>query len=189
VGLGGRVADLRDALGARGRQQRRFGSGHGSLVEIHRSAPQPVGRFEDVVRPVALPRAQPPQRVHVRADGAPRGKIAARRRDVRLADARQQRTEQQHRAAQPAHERAVGRVCPQRLRPDLHRGGADAFDVGPEVHEQPRHHLHVADARHVGEHALLFGEEARREQRQRGVLVAFHGHPALEPVAAFDEEG
>ena len=67
------------------------------------------------------------------------------------------------------------------------RRRADAFDFGADIEQQPRHHLDVADARHVGQDALLLGEETRRQQRQRGVLVAFHGHAALEPVPALDQ--
>src|SRR5476649_591885 len=45
------------------------------------------------------------------------------------------------------------------------------LDLGAEVEEQPRHHFHVADARHVGEDAFLGRQQARGNQRQRGVLV------------------
>ena len=67
------------------------------------------------------------------------------------------------------------------------RRRADALDFGADVEQQPRHHLDVADARHVGQDALFLGEEARRQQRQRRVLVSFNGHAALEPVSPFDQ--
>ena len=43
----------------------------------------------------------------------------------------------------------------------------------PRSSEQPRHHLDVADARHVGQHAFFGRQQARGQQRQRRVLVAF----------------
>ena len=107
---------------------------------------------------------------------------------MRAAGPREQRPEQQHRPAQPADQRAVGRMRAHARRADAQRGAADAVDLGAEVEQQARHHLDVADARHVGQHALVFGEQARRQQRQRGVLVALDGHAALEPVAAFDQQ-
>ena len=50
------------------------------------------------------------ERLEMRANRAARRKIAARRRDDRAAAARQERAHQQHRAAQPADQRAVGLV-------------------------------------------------------------------------------
>ena len=57
-----------------------------------------------------------------------------------------------------------------------------------EIEEQPRHHLDVADARHVGQHALLGRQQAGGEQRQRGVLVAFDVDGARQPLAAFNQQ-
>ena len=49
----------------------------------------------------------------MRGNRAPRRKVAARRRDVRRPDARQQRSEQQHRPAQPADQRAIRHMAAQ----------------------------------------------------------------------------
>ncbi len=48
--------------------------------------------------------------------------------------------------------------------------------------------LRVADSRHVREHELLLGQQARREDRQGGVLVARGGDLPREGLAAFDHE-
>jgi hypothetical protein len=39
-------------------------------------------------------------------------------------------------------------------RPNPQRRRPDAFDLGAEIEQQPRHHLDVADPRHVVQHAL-----------------------------------
>ena len=64
---------------------------------------------------------------------------------------------------------------------------ADAVHLGAEIEKEPRHHFDVPDARHVGQDALVLGQETRRQQRERGVLVAFNRDTALEPVPAFDQ--
>ena len=107
---------------------------------------------------------------------------------MRASRARQQRTEQQHRAAQTADQRAIRRVGLHVFRAEAQRRRADAVDLDAEIKQQPGHHLDVADARHVGERALVLGQQACGQQRQRGVLVAFHRHAAAETMAAFNQE-
>ena len=109
------------------------------------------------------------ERFHVRRDGAPRRKVAAGRRDV-PGRAREERTEEQHRAAQPANETAIGRIGGELRRADAQRRHADHVHFGADP-EQPRHHLDVADARDVAQHAFFVGEETRGQQRQRRVLL------------------
>ena len=70
----------------------------------------------------------------------------------------------------------------------LQRRRADAVDLGAEVEQQPAHHFHVGDARNVAQHALLLGQQARGDERQRGVLVAFDIETAVQAVTAFDHE-
>jgi hypothetical protein len=91
---------------------------------------------------------------------------------------RQQRAEQQHRSPEPADQPALRLVALHLLAPDAQRARARALHLGAEVGQQAGHYLDVADARHVGEHALLVGEQARGNQRQRRVLVAAHDDPA-----------
>ena len=111
------------------------------------------------------------------------GKVAARRRHDRAPAARQQRPQQQHRAAQPADQRAIGLVLGDVRAANAQRRAADAFDVGAEVEQQPRHHLDVGDAGHVVQRAPLVGQQARGNQRQRRVLVALDVHAAFDRVA------
>ena len=171
-------------------QQRRLGAGDRRLVEIHRRALEAVRRLEHVVR-AARPAARPSPRSASRCVEIVRraGKVAAGRRDVRASRSARAAA----RAAAPS--RAAGRPARGRARACGRVGvrmrsvvRADAVDLGAEVEQQPRHHLDVADARHVGQHALLVGQQARGQQRQRRVLVAFDGDAALEPVAAFDQQ-
>jgi hypothetical protein len=56
-----------------------------------------------------------------------------------------------------------------------------------DIQEEPRHHFHVADPRDVGENAFFVGQQTRREQRQRGVLVAFDGDASFEAVSTFNQ--
>ena len=116
---------------------------------------QPVRRFEDVVRAVDVARAHRLQRVEVRRDRASRREVAAGRRDVRLARAAPAaaRAAAPTRAARPTSVRSGACVVSSR-RPHPQRGRADALHLGTDVEQQARHHLDVADARHVGEHAL-----------------------------------
>ncbi len=64
-------------------------------------------------------------------------------------------------------------------RADPEGRAADAVDLRPDIEEQPRHYLHVADAWHVRQNAFVLGQQTCREQGQRGVLVAFDGHAPL----------
>jgi hypothetical protein len=57
----------------------------------------------------------------------------------------------------------------------------------PRSRIRPRHHLDVADPGNVREHAFLGGEKARRQQRQRGVLVPFDVDRSRQALTAFDE--
>ena len=188
VRLGGRVADLGVAARRDGGEERGLGAGHRRFLEIHRCPPQAVGRLERVVLSALVARAHGQQRVEVRRDAAPRGKITAGRRDAGAAAAREQRTEQQHRPAQPADQRTIGSLRANRRRADPQRGRADALDLGTDVEQQARHHLDVADARHVGEHALVLAQQAGNEQRQRRVLVALDRDAALQAMASLDEQ-
>ena len=64
--------------------------------------------------------------------------------------------------------------------PDSQRRRANPVYLGAEVEKEACHDLDIADARYVFEDAFLFGEEARRNQRQRRVLVAFDLDTAAE---------
>ena len=137
--------------------------------------------------PFDRPRAHRFQRLEMRRERAARREIAARRRQVRPSAPREQRAEQQHRTAQAADQRRVGLVLDDVGTPHAQRRAADALDLAAEVENQPRHHLDVADSGNVREDAFLGGEETRRQQRQRGVLVAFDVDGSRQALTAFDE--
>ena len=61
------------------------------------------------------------------------------------------------------------------------------FQAGSTKCLEPRHHLDVADSGNVREDAFVGGEQTRRQQRQRGVLVAFDVDGSGQALAAFDE--
>ena len=102
------MADLGQPGGAGRGEKRRLGAGHRRFVEVDRRRLQAVRRLEHVAgarRPARAPIAASASRCV--DDRAARGKIAARRRQPRAPAPRQQRAEEQHRAAQAADERAV----------------------------------------------------------------------------------
>ena len=185
--LAGRVPDLRHPRRGRGGEQRGFRSGHRRFVQIDRRRPEAIGGFERVSLAVDLADAHGGERLEVGRDRAARRDITAGRRQARAPAAREQRTDEEDRPAQAADQRRVGFVLHDLRAAHAQRRAADPLDLGPEIQEQPRHHFHVADARHVGEDAFLGREETRREQRQRGVLVAFDLDRAGETLAAFNQ--
>ena len=105
VRLGRGMTNLGDALDHRRREHGGFGAGDRRFVEIHRRGAKAVAAL-----PARVPidgstrRTEIHERVDMRADRAPRGKIAARHAENRAAGPRQQRAEQQHRAAKLSHQ-------------------------------------------------------------------------------------
>ena len=110
----------------------------------------------------------------MRRNRPPRREIPSGLREPRASAPGQQRPNQQHGSAQPADERAVGLVLHDLPAPHAKCRAADALDFCAEIEQQPRHHLHVGDARHICQHALLGRQQACGEQRKRRVFVAFH---------------
>ena len=188
VRLGGGMADLGGPPGRCRGQQRGLRTGDRGFVEIHRRAGQAVRSLEHMVGSADVTRAHGEQGREVRRNRPPGGEIAPRWCDVSAPQSRQQRTEQQHRPAEPANQRAIGLVGDDLRRPDAQRGRADAVDFGAEVEQQSRHYLDVADAWDVREQALLVREEARGQQRQRRILVAFHRHTPFKAMASLNQQ-
>ena len=58
----------------------------------------------------------------------------------------------------------------------------------PEVLDELEHRLDVKDRRDVRQGDRLFRQEARGDDRERGVLVAGRAHPAREGLPAVDDE-
>ena len=101
---------------------------------------------------------------------------------------REQRTEQQHRSAQPPDQRrdpASLVTVAQRTRSVV---VPMPSTVAPRPSSSSRHHLDVADARHVGQHAFLVRQQAGGQQRQRRVLVALDRDAARQAPSAFNPE-
>ena len=91
---------------------------------------------------------------------------------------------QQHRPAEPADERRVRLPGGDARASDAKRRGAFTIDRRAEALEQADHHADVADPWHIADLARLIREQARGQQRQRGVLVAFNMHAAGKLTAA-----
>ena len=177
------MADLGDAVNGRGREQRGLCARNRRLVEVHRRALQAVRRLEHMVGTLADDARPSPAAPR----GASRSCVAPgnRRPAARCARGRARASSGPSSSTEPrsrptsVRSGSCVRTC---RRPHAQRRRADALDFGADVEQQPRHHLDVADARHVGQHALVVGQQAGGQQRQRGVLVAFDGDAAFEPV-------
>ena len=165
--------------GRRGRgEQRRLGAGDRRLVEVDRRRLQPVRRLEHVAGAVDL-RARPSPAsasrcvaiVRRAGKSPPGGASCARPR--RASSGPSSSTEPRSRPTSAPS----GSSFDDLRTAHAQRRGADALDLGAEIEEQPRHHLDVADARHVGEHALFGRQQARREQRQRARSCCLRRRP------------
>jgi len=188
VGFARGVTDFRSSVGSGGREQRRLGARDRRLVEIHRGGLESFRHFEPVPRTRKNPRAHGLERLEMRGNRTACRKVAARQRESGAAAPREQRTYQQHRTAQAADERRVGFVFGDLFASHPQRRRACAFDRRAEIDEQLHHRVHVFDARHVGERALLCRQQTRGQERQRGVLVAFDVDGPGQPRSAFNVE-
>ena len=173
VRLAGRVPDHGLAGSEHGGHDRVLGRHHARLVEEDVVAPQAAGRLQLVMHLPELDLcAQPRERVDVRIETAPPDHVAARRRDGRAPEPREQRAGEQERRAHACAELRVELVPGHVRRMDAHLVRAGPRDLGAELVEQVEHRLHVADARHVRERHRLARQQRRGQDRQRAVLVA-----------------
>jgi hypothetical protein len=60
--------------------------------------------------------------------------------------------------------------------------------LGTDLHQQLRHHLDVADPRHILENAFLCREQAGSEQRKRSVLVPTYGNGAGDGTTSINQQ-
>ena len=183
------VTDLRAARCGGRRQERGLGARDRRFVEVIRRRLETVWRLQRVSGCLGDAHAHVPQRVKMRPDAAARREIAAGRRDDGAASTSQERPHQQHRPAKAPDQRPIGLVLCHLLAADAQRRRSDAVDLCAHIEEKSAHHLDIRDARHVGEDARLIGQQARRNQRQRGVLVAFDVETAVQAMTAFDDQG
>ena len=196
LGLAGGVLDRRDAAGEGRCEHHVLGAGDGDLREADRGAgepPAPGADARDVRVDVALldgdARPHRLERHDVEVDGADADGAAARERDARLAEAGEERAEDEDGGAH---------------RPDEVVGGLGGDDAGGVERDGPRRLARNRDA-HAGEELLhrpdvgdggktvegdgAFGEKGGGEVGQRGVLGAGDGELAGDAAGAGDEEG
>ncbi len=187
VRLAGGVANLGHPTSGRGGQERRLGTGDRRFFEVHGGAGQSGRGFEHVPLPFQLAHTHRLQGVQVHRNRPAGREVTAGGREPGRAATGEQRAEQQNRPSKAPDQPALRLVALDLPAPDAQRAGADAVDLRAEVGEQSRHHLDVADARHVGDHALFVGQQARGNQRQRRVLVAAHDNRPRQRPAAFNQ--
>ena len=160
----------------------------GSSMKISQ-AQQPGRRGELDPAAAVDPGAEVLEGVEVGVEAATADEVAAGRRHLRLAEARQQRPGEQERGADLPREllvhRAAGDAAPAQRRTLL---SADPGDLDPELLEQRDLGFGVADPRHPVQQHLLLGQQAGGEDRQRRVLVAGDGQLPGEGNAALDNE-
>jgi hypothetical protein len=110
-------------------------------------------------------RAKLGERVNVGVEPAPADHVAARRRDRRAANSREQRPGEEERRADAAGELVVDvRRCDVG-RVHSHLVRTDPVGVGAQLHEQLDHRLDVANPRNVGQGHRLIGEQTPGEDR------------------------
>ena len=134
LGLARGIADRRRAVGQDGGEQQVFGGADRGQRQQDVGAAQARGRRRlDHAACDRHRRAHGAEAGQVKVDGAPPDGVAAGQRQARLAAARQQRAEQQHRGAHARHQIAVDAA------------GLDA--IGRDRHRQPgrgRRPVHLA---------------------------------------------
>ena len=172
----------------RGRHQRVLGAGHGRLVQVHLGAAQPAGGAQAVLAADVDLGAQRCQRHQMGVDAAAADHVAARRRDVGRAEAREQRAGEQDRRADPLAQLGIELGAGHVAGPHAHRVLAQPLDIDAERDDQLDHLLDVPDARDVLERHRVGGQQAGCEDGERGVLVAGRAHGAREGRAALDQE-
>jgi hypothetical protein len=115
-----------------------------------------------------------------RADDAP-----ARQRHFRAAQPPHQRTEQGYAGAHLPHQR-IGGARGERARGELPRVWVRPLDRRAEVLENLRHEAHVAQVRHILDHARLFRQQRSRKNGQAGVFRPADGNFAPQRAAALN---
>jgi hypothetical protein len=147
-----------------------------------------VGAEHDVAL-VAEGGAERAERVEVRVQPPAADRVAAGRRHVGVAEARQERACEQERGADALGVRAVDvRVAVDARRAQAHLVVVAPLDAHADPAQHAQHRLDVPDARDVADHDLLGGQHRGGEDRQRAVLVAGGDDRAFQRRAAVDDE-
>ena len=187
VRLGGGVAQHRDALGAGGGAQGIFRRGDARLVEEDVGAGELL-RAEPIMLVDRNGRAELLQREQVRVDAAPSDHVAARRRQHERSAARQHRPGEQDRGARYRAHSSGSRSAARSSRAWIVSSFAPS-QVACAPTERIRS-TSVSVSRMRGtlrETHRLVGQQRRRDDRQRGVLVAARLDAAGKAVTAFDD--
>ena len=188
LGLLGRVAHDRLAMGQAGRHHDVLGARHGDGVELDLGAAQPFGLRLDVagLHPDRGPQLL--QRLQVEVDRPGADGTAARQRDARASRAGDEGSQHQDRGPHGLDE-LVGRFDRRQLaRGDLDRAPDLELDVGPEVAE---HMAHGADVTHLGnvvEDDGLLGEQCGADVGQGRVLGSADADGAFQRTTAHDAD-
>ena len=188
VRLAGRVNQCGVALGEDGGHHGVLGCGHRGLVHEEAGTGQALrGTQREVALDLYLG-AECGEGVQVRVDPAAADHVATWRRHEHLAAAGEQGAGQQNRGADPHAQRPVDRGCDVAGSLDAQRVALEPFHLSARRADELSHHLDVADARHVLDHALVLGQQAGRDDRQRAVLIATDLYTSGERRAALDHE-
>ena len=175
--LTGGIADDGVAFADDGGHQDVFGAGDGRFVKEQVGALQATGHGE-VVAVVQLDAgAQLLQAVEMRVQAAAADYVAAGRVQLGLADAVQHGCH-----AQDGGAHLVAQLTADHMGVDAGHVHADALaaalDLAAQGDDDVQHVAHIDDVGHVVQHHLLVGQQAGRDHRQDGVLVAGGTHRA-----------
>src|SRR6185503_9139224 len=128
------------------------------------------------------------ERQKMRVDAAAADDVAARRRQLDLAAAREERRGQKNRRANLSAQLGVEARRLYGFRMNLKRVALRPRDVDAQGGDELDQRLDVANARHVLERHRVFGEQGRAHDGQRGVLVAGRANRSGQALSTLDDE-
>ena len=178
------------AFGQHRRGENIFRAGHGDFREAESGAAQTLGaRFHVAVLDVNF-RAEFFERLNVQVDGARADGAAAGKRNARVAEARHERAEREHRSAHRFHE-FVGRFgVRNRFGLDREFAGRQvrAFHLAAHVREKLGHGDDVAHVRNIFQRDGFVVSSAAAMRGQRGIFRAADSDRAFELASAVNFE-
>ena len=158
-----------------------------SMKKSHACSPSGAARRNQLRSTFDLG-AERAEGIQVRVEPPAADHVAAGRRHVGAAEAREQRAGEQERGADPLGPVAVHLELGQVRGLEGHDVVVAPLHVHAEVAQELEHRLHVGDARDVAQHDLLARQETRGERGQCGVLVACRRDGPRQGRPAFDYE-
>ena len=186
--LGGGVADDRTPVGEHGGEQHVLGGGDAHLVEQNVRAVQSPG-----AEPVALATgvdlgAERLQREQMRIDAAAADDVAAGRRQLGMAEARQQRACDEQRHTDLAPELRIDAAARDAGRRRDQCAFAAGLDLDAQAAQQRDEDVDVADAGKIAQLYRLIAEQRCRQCRACGVLVSGYPHGAVQAATTADNQ-